>query len=548
MRGVQENMAPSANVCDFLTCLESYGEADAITSKYNGSWRKHSYVELVQTIHTLSSKLSDEYVNRTNMVVVGDNSYEWIVAFLAITLSGNTAVPIDKELADSEILRQIGSSGCKTLFYSSSICDLIEQNHELLSHVRNIVRLDDSEKKLPTPHFVSFYDYIGKQEKRFDYERHIIADDIASLIVFTSGTTEAAKGVMLSEKNVFSAVNSALEYITASGTGISVLPLNHTYGLSCTMVMLKLKMHIILNDKVKNFAKNTKEFKPTTIVLVPIYVEKIFKSITTKLKQEKKLSLVTRMIGISNFLRRLKIDVRRKLFKQIIAQFGGELELMVCGGAPLYTEYVEFFHAIGINLTNGYGITECAPFVSVNPIGKTKYGSVGSVLSCCQVHIQKESEGNDGEIWVSGDNVMIGYFNDPERTKNAMDGDWFKTGDLGRLDKDGYLYISGRSKNTIVLKNGKNVQPEEIEEKIKRNPLVEEVVVYCSGNDVISLEYYSPSGEIIDIKNLIESVNRELPLYAQIGNVSFRSSPFAKTATQKIKRDQINFQGGQQGD
>lgn len=540
MKMIKRKTTPTSSIYDFLKCLEEYKNDIAVIDKVGKKWREFTYSNFICDINNLCAKFTSNKISNTNIALLGDNTYEWMVTYLAIILSGNIVVPLDKELSDNELINLISYSESKIVFYSKSFDDLMYKNYENLICVSDFVCFESHIDNLKPPQFISFKGYININKEKISKKFILFSDNLPSVIVFTSGTTGVSKGVMLSMKNIFSVIDKATDYLYGEGPGISVLPLNHTYGLMCALVMMKLRVPIIFNDKIKNFINNVAEFKPNNLVAVPIYIEKMYKTIMKKLNEENKVNLVDSLIKLSNFLLKIGIDVRKQLFKKIRKPFGGNLKLIICGGAPLAAEYIKFFCDIGVTLLHGYGITECAPLISVNPLNKVKYDSVGRILSCCDIRIDAQSSDSEGEILVKGDNVMLGYYKDNQKTAENIQNGWFKTGDVGRIDKDGYLYITGRIKNMILLSNGKNIYPEEIEERIKLHHAVDEAVVYCSSNEVIVLEYYSALGELEDIDSFVEEVNDNLPIYAQIGKVKVRSTPFPKTTTQKIKRDKLS--------
>jgi long-chain acyl-CoA synthetase len=286
------------------------------------------------------------------------------------------------------------------------------------------------------------------------------------------------------------------------------------------------------------------KFKPFNMILVPLFVETIYKKIWADAKKQDKDKMLKKMVGVSNRLLKIGIDIRHLLFKSVIKSFGGNLKLIVSGGAPLDPRYVKGFREIGIIVLNGYGITECSPIVSVNRNEYYRDGSVGQIYSCCEVKIAEPDENGHGEICVKGKNVMLGYYKNEQATKEAFDGEWFKTGDIGYLDQDGFLFISGRKKNLIILSNGKNVYPEEMEYAILTDiPYVKEVVVYAE-SDAIVAEIFLDDKNYPDctltINGDISRLNRTLPLYKNIGKIVIRDIEFPKTTVKKIKRQKID--------
>ena len=524
------------NIYDFLEILSTYGEDIAIIDKAHNLWREHTFAQLVNDVTHISASLISRDVKRTHIVLIGENSYEWMITYLGIILSGNVAIPLDNELSDREIIYLIKHSGGKMVFYSRTFFDLMEKSCDELNAVDCFVCFENKMPKAKMNSFISFEDIILRDRTVGSFKDNYIplSESEASVIVFTSGTTGASKGVMLSEKNVFCVSNRTNEYLHGGKLVFSVLPFYHTYGAMCALFLLRAQLTIALNDKVKNFMENMATLKPYNLLVVPIYMEKLYRSAIKILKDQNKLDTVLKLIKFSNFLRKVKIDLRKTLFKKIRNSLGGNLRLVICGGAPLADEYIVFFRDIGIYLLQGYGITECSPLVSLNPFFSIRDGSVGRPLGYNQVKISSE-----GEILVKGDNVMLGYYNDPEKTNETICNGWFKTGDIGTIDKDGYLYITGRLKNLILLSNGKNVYPEEIEERVRRHDQIDDAIVYCSDNDIITLQYYSPEGDINDINLFLDKVNHDLPIYAQIGKVIPRDTPFQKTTSQKIIRDLV---------
>ena len=356
---------------------------------------------------------------------------------------------------------------------------------------------------------------------------------------------------MLTEHNLVSAVYYGLQVAEVKTRCLSVLPYHHTYE-AVVGILVHLHHHstICINDSLKNVLKNLQTFKPDYIYLVPAFTEVFYKNIWANAKKTGKDKLLKIMIPVSNALRKVGIDLRRKLFKSIHEAFGGNLEEIICGGAPIRPEIGKFFNDIGVMLLNGYGISECSPLVSVNRPRFNDSSTVGVILPCCEVKIENPNEDGDGEIWVKGDIVMMGYYKDPERTEKVLKDGWFNTEDYGKINKKGQLVINGRKKNVIVLNNGKNIYPEEIENYVLRVPYVQETIVKAIKNEIgqeISLcaEVFLNQEKLeeLQIKDVEETlkkditkVTRELPSYKHITKVEIRKTEFIKTTTNKIKR------------
>ena len=365
--------------------------------------------------------------------------------------------------------------------------------------------------------------------------------DIAS-IVYTSGTTGKSKGVLLTHYNFCSCARSACENVLCEGVSFLVLPLHHTYGLVTSVFsMMNYGVPIYINKSLKRLIQEFSKAKPQNMFVVPLMVEMIYKNIWNQAKAQGKEKLLYRLVKISDGLLKCKIDLRKMFFKSIRSALGGELELMISGGAPIEEKYIKGFHSVGITVLNGYGITECGPVVAVNRNRFSVPDSVGIPLSCNQVRISEE-----GEILVKGDNVTQGYYQNEEENKKAFTQDgWFKTGDIGNIDEYGALHITGRIKNLIILSNGKNISAEALESQIYTIPYVKEVIVYGK-NDKITAEVYLDEN-VADARNAIkkdiEQINRQLPQVQNIGDIIIRDTEFPKTSTKKIKRGNPSAEG-----
>lgn len=466
-------------------------------------------------IECLGTYLYSRGIKDSKVALVGENSYTWILSYFSVVNGGNIIVPIDKELSNEDIADLLKQSGAVALIYADTYSDIAEKHKHLqLFNMQEFDTYISEGKKLIDDGNNDFVDYeIGNKK--------------LCSIIYTSGTTGKPKGVMLCHKNFVADIISSCENVYISGSSMLTLPLHHTFAFSTSILAMLLKgVTISINSSLRTFKQDLKDFKPQNMFLVPLYVETMYKNIWTTADEQGKTKLLKTMLKISNALRKVGIDIRRKVFKSVLDAFGGKLDLIVSGGAPINEKYIKCFDDLGIKVLNGYGITECSPVVAVNRNENPVKDSVGLLLSCNQA---KEK---DGEILVKGDNVMLGYYEDAEATKDAFDDEWFKTGDLGYI-KDNHLFITGRKKNLIIRSNGKNVSPEELEEKIQLIENVIEVLVYAE-NDTITAEIYAENTD--NIQNSINQLNKSLPLYKQISNVKFRDAEFVKTTTKKIKR------------
>lgn len=473
-----------------------------------------TYQELRENIRALCGYFCQQGLHRSTIAVLGENSYEWILTYFAAVMSDNIIVPIDKELSNNDIAHLLEVSHAELLVYSDSYADIADAMVQG-SHIKAILPMKDIPSILRIP---------AKNEI-------ITKETDLCAIIFTSGTTGTPKGVMLSQRNLMTDAVGACQNVYIAGPSLLTLPLHHTFAFTAGVLsMLVYHVPIFINKSLRTFQADMKSFRPQNMFLVPLYVETMHNNIWKAAKEQGKDKLLKRMITLSNFTRKFGLDLRRMIFKSVLDNFGGNLTLIVSGGAAIRQEYIDGMDDIGILVLNGYGITECAPVVAVNRNKSYKADSIGLPLPCNEVRIE------DGELCVKGENVMLGYYEDPDATQAAIIDGWFKTGDLGYVDADGFLYVTGRKKNLIILSNGKNVSPEELEEKILGIQHVEEVVVYAKDN-IITAEIFSENPD--SIQEAITELNKNLPPYKRIQRVAFRDTPFEKTTTKKIKRSNL---------
>lgn len=551
---------------DFKDMLRQADEqaGDKIAIRYFLDWASKSirdvtYHEFKHETEALGTGLASLGITDCHVAMVSENSYYWILTYVTVLNSSGVYVPVDKELPFDEIMNILRHSDSEVVFYSGAFEREFRERADELPQIKYFIGIDLA-PELADGRFVSRDALMAKGEELLesgdDSYLSLESDDAAlKMLVYTSGTTGVAKGVMLSLHNLVSSVYYGLQVSTVFTTCLSVLPYHHTYEAVCgLLVSLHHHSTICVNDSLRHVAENMKLFQPDYIMLVPLFVENLYKKIRASIEAKGKTKAFDKLIAMSNGMRHVGIDMRRKLFSQIYDVFGGRIIKLVCGGAPIRPELAAFFDAVGINLINGYGITECSPLVSVNRDYYSDYRSVGVKLPCLEIKIDEPNEDGEGEICVKGDVVMMGYYKNPEATAAVLSEDgWFRTGDYGRFNDEGQLFITGRKKNLIVLKNGKNVYPEEIEEYISSIPYVNEVVVYAVKNDsgeetALCAEIF-PNEEMFEgrsneernetIKNAVEELNRKLPNYKKILKIKLRSTEFEKTTSKKIKRTNL---------
>lgn len=490
--------------------------------------KEKTYSEFLSDINGFGTYLYYNGFKKARIAVIGENSYEWILTYFTAAAGGNVIVPVDRDLKEDAIVNVLKDSGAKLLVYTDAYKHIIDSVRKRAGvKLINVNELD----KLITEGAELLMR--GKDK----YAKAEIDENEMSAIIYTSGTTGKPKGVMLCQRGILQSAQAAAEIVKVTGPSMLVLPIHHTYGFTAGVVaVMFFEVPTIINRSLRTFISDMQYFKPQNMFLVPMFVESMYKKIMKTVEDKKKTKLFKGLIKTSNALRKIGIDKRKTLFKSVWDAFGGNLSTMISGGAALDPLYVKYFDDFGITLLNGYGITECSPVVAVNSnngVDENRIGSLGKVLSCNEIKILGEDENGNGEICVKGGNVMLGYYNNKEATAEAFDGEWFRTGDLGCVDDDGYLYMSGRQKNLIILDNGKNIYPEELEELILRIPDAIEAVVY-NENEVITAEIYTENPPAVQLA--IRELNKTLPIYKHIVGLKFRTTEFEKTTTKKIKR------------
>lgn len=513
------------------------------------------YSDVLKDVKRTSQALMQQKFEKKHIAVIGKTSYEWIIAYLSVMYAGMVIVPLDPQLKMEELLEQIKRADVECVFMDAKYVSSFKD-----SGIGKIVYMGEAKrvKIEETPDCVSMERFGNDSSSQV--QEVVIEPEKLSAIVFTSGTTGKSKGVMLSQKNLISDVMSAKRILGLDemDSTLSILPLYHTYEMTCDiLLMLYFGACVNLNDSLKYLNRNLNVFTPTTLFAVPMVVEEFYRKIMDNVKENKKERTFKILMGISSVLRKMNIPLCKRIFRNVRQQFGGKLNLIVCGGACLEQHYIDFFDNLGINVVHGYGITECSPLLSANPDDCKKRFSVGPYVSCCEVKIKKHDDYDNingyvvGDIMAKGDNVMLGYYKDEEATKEAFEGEWFLTGDIGYMDEHNYLYITGRSKNMIILDNGKNVSPEELEGKFVNSGIVKEVMVTTKTvrntkqiHAVVYPDYtYAKQYGIDDIHQYLETelneINRSLPAFKQITSFELREEEFEKTSTKKIKRYNI---------
>lgn len=550
------------------TSAAFFGDKDLYVYKEDKQEVHFSYNQLRDEVERFGTALNVLGIDEGRVAVIGETSAKVTVTYLGTVNAGGVIVPLDRELTEDQIPEFIERAECDMVVYSASFNGIITKMAAKMPHVKYYIPMkgeDEVDHSLPSAPVVMQFDEVlklGEQalnEHNNSYYLHKIDLDKMCAIIFTSGTTGTSKGVMLSMRNLVAAADSSCKGVPYDSKTrlVSVLPQHHTYEMTCShLAVINLGASEFINDSLKYTMRNFQNYKPTALVLVPLFVETVYKKIWDNIRKKGMEKKVRGLMKFSDTLLKMGIDLRGVFFKEIQAALGGEVKSMICGGAPISPQILKDFYSFGIVIFEGYGITECAPLVAVNPNGAARFGSAGKPVHDEKVRIDKDPAEDFGEIVVKGPNVMLGYYKDEAATKAAFTHDmknfdnngWFRTGDIGYIDNDGYIFITGRKKNVIILSNGKNVFPEELEEHLSHDPRIAESVIIGreqNGETIITAlvhpDYEKFEGKSDDeiaaeIKEAVNDVNRTLPSFKHMTAVEVMKDEFEKTTSKKIKR------------
>ena len=475
-----------------------------------------TYGDVYLEVRKAASWVSKNYGQGNHIAIIGENSYEWIIAFLAVLTSGNVAVPVDKELPAKEVEWLVRKAEASAVFISKTYSDLVEGIEDL--KVMTLKNLQDA-----------------AAGESGDYQLAEPAGEELACIFFTSGTSGRSKGVMLSHGNITSEIYECSRMFDPEGRStLAVLPFHHAFGLIVAVLMAyNYGVSVFLNKSLKRVKDDLQLARPEIIMLVPMFIEVFYKQITDEIRKSGRTDKVKKGIRISNLLLKVGIDKRRSFFKEIIDVFGGKLKYIISGGAHIDPFYVKAFRNFGVEVLNGYGATECSPCVAINRNYYKRDGSVGPVIEGTKVRISPE-----GEVQFKGTTTMMGYYKDPENTAEALQDGWYSTGDLGHVDKDGFLFLTGRKKNLIILSNGENISPEELENDFALDPGVSEVLVYEKDRKIVAEIFPEEEfmGNTAYFNALMDKINEGRPAYKQVANVQLRDKEFIKNTSRKIVR------------
>ena len=556
------------NVRDLKDMLEQstklFGEKDAFWLKTeNGSYKGVRYIELKNEVDALGTAFIKLGLKDKFIAVIGENRYEWCVAYLSAVNGTGVVVPLDRELPVSEVENLLARSGASAVVFSGKHEKDMRQISVSLTTIEHFINMDaeeDADGFLSYKKLVSMGEALLAQGDR-SFTDASVDPEAFNILIFTSGTTDLAKGVMLSHKNIVTDIMSVCSvlHIDDTDSTLCMLPLHHTYACTTSfLLMLYNGCRISFIEGLKHIAKNIKETSPTILLAVPLILESMYKKVWDQISKQRNGARKDKIaIFISNAAYNLLgIDIRKRLFRQIHESIGGKVRLIISGAAAIDPVVSKGFRSFGLTLRQGYGLTECAPIVTVNQEEKFRDDSIGLPLPCDEVMVYKPNKEGIGELIVKGSNVMLGYFGNRLATEKVLRDGWFYTGDLGKMNRNGFFSITGRKKNVIVTKNGKNIYPEEVEAYLDKSPYIAESMVYGKVDEaseetfvyaqiVPSLETIREklgktevtSNEVFRIIDAeVKAVNKNMPLYKRIRRFTVREEEFAKTSTKKIKR------------
>lgn len=544
------------------TSAEIFAEEKAYLVKDvpGGEYRPILYSQVKKDVDALGTRLIDLGLKGTKIAVIGENSYKWVVSYLGTVNGTGVIVPLDRELPPQEIIHLLERAGVSAIIYSKKLENTVEIALSQVEGVQYRICMSAEDHKDGILSFDRLIEegqaLIDQGDKRF-IDAPIDREAMCSLL-FTSGTTGLAKGVMLSHKNISANVYNMSKYVKIErpGMGLSVLPMHHSYEMTCHIFTgLYQGMCVAICEGLKHIQKNMKESEATVMLGVPLIFETMHKKIWKQAESSGKAETMGKMVRLSQ---KTKLYNNQKLIRRIFGQLhqstGNHMGLFIAGGAAINPQVIRDYEAMGIPMIQGYGMTENAPIIAVNRDRYSKADSVGKPMPGTEVKIIDPDRDGVGEIICRGPSVMIGYYDDPEATEQVLRDGWLYTGDYGRFDEEGFLYVCGRKKNVIVTKNGKNIFPEEVEYYLLKNKYIEEVLVYGAtdkrtGDTIVRADIYPDYAEINEdlgemseeglkefMKTVIDETNEEMPLYKRVKRFRIRQEEFEKTATRKIKR------------
>lgn len=553
----------------FIRSREKFANEVCILEKFNPKepFKEITYKEFTDDVIALGTALTNKYnLKDERVIIIGENTYDWYVSYMAMLCGVGIAVPVDKELPPNEIENVIERSKATAIIYSGKKKEVIKKIQDNLPRIKYFIQMNSDEKLVGRD--VGFNTIINEGKEMVNsgddsFMKIEIDPEEFKVLIFTSGTTSNAKGVMICNRNLAENVNAVSPYVKLDENDrfFSVLPLHHTYESSIGFLLpFANGSSIAVCQGLKYIISNLKETSPTAMLAVPLLIESLYKKINATIEKSGKAGLVNSMIHVTNALKSVGVDIKKKVFAEIYENLGGKLRILVSAAAPIDAKIGKWVQDIGISFLQGYGLTETAPIAALTPEFEPKVGSAGKAVVCAELKIDNPNENGEGEVLIKSETLMIGYYEDKEATDEVIKVDeegnrWFNSGDVGYLDEDGFLFITGRSKNVIVTQNGKNIYPEEIELMLGNIPEIKECMVYGKEVEgekelVISAKVI-PNYEEIEEKygkdlsddkiydiiwEKIKEMNHKLTSYKAVKNLEIKKDEFVKTTTMKIKR------------
>ena len=528
-----------------------------LKNKYNGEvhYTNISYTRFGEELKALGTALINLGLENKRIAIIGKNRYEWVLSFVSILCGVGVTVPLDKGLPEQEIIMSLERAKADAVIFEDEYSETMKNLQKTNKNIKEFICMNsDGDHSFKT---VSELVELGKKlvaDGDNRYEKHKIVPNEVASIIFTSGTTSMSKAVMLSNKNIASNIYNinCAEKVYDTDVNLAFLPLHHTFGSTILLLGLADGVTNVFCDGLRHIQENLKEYKVSVFVCVPLLLEAMYKKIYAEVDKQGKTKILKFANSISRILLKLGIDIRRKVFKQILDNLGGNIRFVISGASAIDKNVAKGFYDFGILAVQGYGLTETSPVLTAENEKCIKFGSVGLPLPEVEIKIDNPNDEGIGEIVAKGPNIMLGYYEMEEETSKVLKDGWFYTGDLGYIDKDGFLFITGRKKNVLVLKNGKNVYPEEIELLINNLPYVVESMVFGTpkaddlivsakivyNKDIVNQKF----GDILelDLKDIIwkdiKKINSTLANYKHIKNLIITDEPMIKTTTQKVKR------------
>ena len=550
----------------FLRSLDKYTNEPLIWQKENHKepYKAYTYKEFGNSVNALGTKLIKMLPKNSRVVIVSETTYQWYVAYMAMLCGAAIAVPVDKELPENELENVINRSNATAVIYSEKKKEDIKKIESKIPTVKYFIQMDSDQYVIGKNMGLNYLIKEGQElldSGDTSYKDIQIDPEEFKVLIFTSGTTSKSKGVMICNRNLAENVNAVSAYVKLMPNDklFSVLPLHHTYESTIGfLVPFANGASIAICEGLRYIVPNLQEAKPSIMLAVPLLIENLYKKINETIKKSKKENLVNSMIHVTNMLKLVNVDVKKKVFREILDNLGGNLRIIVSAAAPIDAKVGKWVEDMGIKFLQGYGLTETAPIAALTPeYEQSRYASTGKAVKDTDIKIINPNENGEGEILIKGPTVMLGYYEDEEETNKVMKDGYFCSGDIGKIDQDGYIYITGRSKNVIVTQNGKNIYPEEIELLLGYIEEISEVMVYGkedekkNNQELIITAKIIPNYEKIAelygenltdeeiekiLWNKVKEVNKKLTSYKAIKKIEIKKDEFEKTTTMKIKR------------